>query len=1525
MRIYVFLDTRIASFTLPKKRYGSYAFDIDPHEDSKLINIEAVNDQWVLYSTGDVEIVYNKQYVSNIQLIENTFYILKRYDKYYPVFISSGFENSFSFYKYNNSFKMTIGKTKNSNVIYNCPFFNEDAITIKAENQSIVLKKESNVRVYRNNIAINTEVYLISPGDRINLYGFKIIFFNGYLLINNPGTALQIKPQQLGFTELALRQTEEKEDLEVKDKDLYSSEDYFTKSPRLRRQIQTKDITISNPPSTHNNETELPILVTVGPMLTMAIMSLSMTATVVSNLIEGTADISNTWPRLITSAAMIISMLVWPTVTKKANKKINERRTRIAKRKYSEYLNIKKQEFEEERNLQKDILYENVITLDACVNNIKNGKLNFWSKRIEQNDFLTVRLGIGRELLDVNVKFPEEDFVIERDILRQQAEKLVNDYKYIDQAPVGYSIAKARITGIMGDPSKQHGLLSNMILQLVSFYSYDDIKFVIFTNTVNEDKWNYMKYLNHTFSNNKEVRFFSTNYESAKKINDYLNQELSQRLEYVTEGENRIFKPHYIIITDDYNQIKGLSFIHNYVEIDADLGISFIIIENRISKLPSKCNNFILLGSKSSGVLRNSFEEQEQQAFDDEIVYNINMNRVAQIVSNIPIEFQEGNASLPDAITFLEMEKVGKVEKLNILDRWNSNDSTQSLKAEVGVDPEGNLMYLDLHEKYHGPHGLIAGMTGSGKSEFIITYILSMCINYSPDDVAFILIDYKGGGLAFAFENQTTGVVLPHLAGTITNLDKAEMDRTLVSIDSEVKRRQKLFNEARDKMGESTIDIYKYQGFYHDGKLSEPLPHLFIICDEFAELKSQQPEFMDNLISVARIGRSLGVQLILATQKPSGVVNEQIWSNSKFRVCLKVQDSSDSKEMLKRPDAASLKQTGRFYLQVGYDEYFALGQSGWAGAKYYPSDKIQKQVDKSVNLIDETGTFIKSIQASNKLSKVEAQGEQLAAIMNNIIEIANHENKRTKRLWLENIPEFIYYENLEKKYNLKPNHEKIDILLGEYDAPETQTQGPVIYSLRTENNMLIYGNDSEEKETVLNALLYSALKNYTSEELNIYIIDYGSEITRMYANFPQIGGMAYTGEDEKFRNAIKLITQEIRTRKKEFVNYGGSFEEYNKKSEKKLPSILLIINNYEGLSESYNSFFEELITITRDCARYGVYMVVTLNAINSLTRRVTNNFSKRIALHLTESTQYSDIFNIRCKIKPRDMHARGLVYCNEGIHEYQTFSIGDEKHSINDVISALLTEVKAKNTTEAKKIPELPDIVTFDLIEKDIKDYNKIPIGVNRNTFKTAYIDLSNFPFFTIGSTRYKNLNGFVESLMTVIANINDCYTIFLDLQKQVPKVKEVCRNYYDSNFADIIDQIKNIEEKEEYRNTKYLYVVYGAEKLKTQASSKTVLEEIVDAIKRNEHSHMILIDTSKSFKSIDMDTWYMRARNSTDGLWVGKGFVDQTLLRIGKITKEMSKPYPNNYGFLDIDSTPELVKLIEFTEIEEEEDEDEE
>ena len=294
--------------------------------------------------------------------------------------------------------------------------------------------------------------------------------------------------------------------------------------------------------------------------------------------------------------------------------------------------------------------------------------------------------------------------------------------------------------------------VDNILLQLLTFYTYEDVKVVLFTNSFRKERWDYIKYLNHNLNNERNFRFFATDYESTKNVIDYLNFELNNRLSNIKENKTNLYKPHYFIIVDGYDQVKRFDFIKELTEIDVNLGFSLVILEEKLGNLPSKCSNFISLGQKTSGVLKNSYENQERINFNDEINTTINMREISKILSNIPIEFEEGIKQLPESISFLEMEKVGKVEQLNILNRWNKNDSTTSLKAEVGVDDNNELIYLDLHEKFHGPHGLIAGMTGSGKSEFIITYILSLAINYSPDDVEFVLIDYKGGGLAFAFE-----------------------------------------------------------------------------------------------------------------------------------------------------------------------------------------------------------------------------------------------------------------------------------------------------------------------------------------------------------------------------------------------------------------------------------------------------------------------------------------------------------------------------------------------------------------------------------------------------------------------------------------------------------------------------------------------------------------------------------------------------------------------------------------------------
>ena len=1506
MKIQLFYSDRIYNFTLPSVVEGSYSFGVEKDNISQLINVEARDGKWVIYSVDGMGLFYNNQNISSAPLNDNSFYIISYGSQKYLIYSCSVESDKMKLFSYQN-FDIIIGN--NGNITYSCPFLGSNQIRISRQDNKIVLQQSQlGITYINNNILLDANTYL-NYGDQVNIFGFKIIFLANYILINNPGDNVSIPNLNFGISEVSITDDNNKE-INIEDKELYSKDSYYSKSPRIRRIIETREFKLSPPPHNNDNQ-ELPFILTVGPMLTMGFMSFSTALQTIIRINNGEAKLENSWPQLLTAASMLLSTLLWPIIIRIYNNKRKKKNREELVIKYDEYLKKREKEILEEAHLQRDILVENLITVNDCLDIISKKNIGFWDKRIDQNDFLTVRLGIGRVPLDVKIDYSEEDFSIEDDDLRRKADELSLRYKYINNVPVGYSFKDNKITAIMGfDKKKSFVFTHNILLQLLTFYTYEDLKIVVFTNSNNEQQWDYVKYLPHNFTNDKRFRFFSTDSDSAKVVMDYLSMIFHSR-DNGGKQKDEPDKPHYLIVIDDYNAIKRFDFIKEVTESDEDNGFSVLILEEKMSKLPSKCNNFISLATNSSIVLKNSYEKQEQIPFKEEVYYNINMMNIAKIMANIPIEFEDSIGNIPDSISFLEMHGVGKVEQLNVLNRWNTNDSTSSLKAEIGVDDQEDVMYLDLHEKAHGPHGLIAGTTGSGKSEFIITYILSMCINYSPDDISFILIDYKGGGLALAFDNKAIGVRLPHLAGTITNLDKAEMDRTLVSIDSEAKRRQQLFNEARDLTGESTMDIYKYQRLYKEGKLKEPVSHLFIICDEFAELKAQQPDFMDNLISIARIGRSLGVHLILATQKPSGVVNDQIWSNTRFRVCLKVQDESDSKEMLKKPDAAYIKQAGRYYLQVGYDEIYALGQSGYTGAKYYPSDKIMKQVDKSINFINDFGAFIKSIQASGG-NKVSAQGEQLQAVMKLITDVSNRVGKKSRKLWLDNIPETILVDELEKKYNYVKEKFHPRVIIGEYDAPEKQEQGQVIYDLINDGNTVIYGNDGAERELLLSTIIYSLCKNYTAEEINIFSIDYGSESLRRFQKFTQIGGMVFQGDDEKYVNLIKMLKEEMSSRKKLFVDYGGEYNSYIKSSDKKLPVIVVIINNYDSISESISSVYDEYPDLVRDSDRYGIVYIFTGNGVSSIPRKITQNLDNVFAYKLKDQYDYNTAFNAKTKLMPREIFGRGLIN-NDGVHEFQTSKIISDDEEMNEFLSDYIS--KQDYSIVSRKIPVLPDIVRIDDVNNIEINWNNIPIGISKNELEVETIDLQSSVGLMISSNKYKNTIKFVKSIAMVINNIKNVNLLVIDSQKELLLDNNDFKNYYTENMDSVTDNIIQYIQKlsDAQSNVKTAIIIYNMNKFINSLSDINKLNELTKIAKKSENTCIIIVDDQRKLIAVKFDEWFKDIFSINDGIWVGKGVSEQSLFNISGITKEMMQNYKNDMGYLISESSGTLCRLIDF------------
>ena len=954
---------------LPKDVNGNYW--INDEDSKKVINIQAKNGKWEITSTNLAKIRYksdistvnneityvsrtgNDNCIDSITLEENDvqYFTIGESKNIYLLYCLPVYADELYELKIKNIKELTIGKIEKSSIIFKNPLVNPTHVRMIFYNGAWRIENlDLKIGTFVNEKPV-TSVQEISNGDVIFILGLRIIMLRDRLFLNgsikdifiNKEHLLQVKESNAKFKDNSIDEEEASDNF-------YEEKDYFLRAPRIIKMIEKEEVKIDPPPAAKNKE-EMPAILVLGSTISMGAIMLTSSISSLNGLISGTATFLQSLPALITALLMLICMVLFPILTRKYEKNQKERYEKKRQDRYRKYINSKAEAIDEIMMKQRQILFNNYISSKDCETIINNKTPRLWERKIEDKDFLSIRVGVGEVPLEIDIHYPEESFTMEDDELVDILNIIGKKSQTLENVPIAVSLAEKNIAGIIGENDEfNKKYLQNIILQLIALHSYEDLKLVFLVNEDNcdDDYWEYVKLMPHVWDNQKQIRFFADNYNEMQEISRYLEPIFKSRVEMEDDRlDYRSFSPNYLIITDSYKELENLRIISEILKTEKNVGFSVLFITNNINQLPNGCKSFIMLEKEKGKLFENMVSSSNQKEFAFDKFEHYNFDVINKTISNIPIRFNaQGAAMLPNSYNFMEMYDVGKADQLNVLDRWRQNDSTISLQAPIGIDTSGMPIVLDIHEKAHGPHGLIAGSTGSGKSEFIITYVLSLALNYSPNDVNFVLIDYKGGGLAGAFKKKNA--VLPHLAGTITNIDTAGLQRSLDSIQSELRRRQIMFNEARNITNESTIDIYKYQKLYHDGVVKKPIPHLLIICDEFAELKQQQPDFMDELISVARIGRSLGVHLILATQKPAGIVNDQIRSNSKFGICLKVQDSQDSMDIIKRPDAANLKVTGQFYMQVGNDEYFALGQSAYAGAPYFPTDVVKKHIDTSI-------------------------------------------------------------------------------------------------------------------------------------------------------------------------------------------------------------------------------------------------------------------------------------------------------------------------------------------------------------------------------------------------------------------------------------------------------------------------------------------------------------------------------------------------------------------------------------------------
>ena len=1164
--------------------------------------------------------------------------------------VENGNHEGFFKYDLTGLSEITIGKSASSHICY-------EAFAYVSRNHALLCRVDGGWElcdISVNGVFVNhrrvTGKCFLRFGDLISIFGLRLLYLGEILAVTAAGGTLVVNERVLRRRIPQMLPSEEGRTLSGQDT-------CMIRAPRTDYPcVCAECVEIEGPPP-KSGEGKRPMFLAVGPALTMMLPMLLGSVLAASEMRErGGSGGMYLYTGAVTSLSSAALASVWALAGSRYEKRRLAREERQRIETYRAYIQSLEEKLSVLQRQEADALeraYPSAGTLLDWYG--ENGRL--WSRNIRHDDMLYCRLGRGERLFHARLSIPRKRFLPNPDPLTEEPERLFQRFSRLWEAPTGVDLMERRLIGLIGVERKKAAWL--ILAQIAAHTCYTEVTLAVLYPG-EEDDWGATRWLPHVWSIGRRFRYVAANKEEASDVCFELGTELRRREE---QGElTSVPLPYLVVVLACPDFLEGEPAAKYLLNPKKEHGLTVLYLAKSREELPNQCE-FAIACDK--GEFRFQEDGIEVRARPDPIASE-GMEKFFRRLSAIRIKETEQGGEIPASLTFYELYGVSSARELQAARRWRRNRTYENMRVPVGRKA-GGICYLDVHEKYHGPHGLVAGTTGSGKSEMLQAYILSLAVNFRPEDVNFFIIDFKGGGMANLFSG------LPHLAGQISNLSGNQIRRAMISIKSENKRRQQLFGRC------GVNNIGDYSRMFEEGGAKQPVAHLFIIVDEFAELKREEPEFMRELISVAQVGRSLGVHLILATQKPGGTVDDNIWSNTRFRICLRVQNRQDSSDVLHKPDAAYLTGAGSGYLQVGNDEVYERFQSAWSGA---PSRKEQASI--SAVMINRTGrpcvARLGEGEEAGKGHKVQmeqnAYGEhkrqnekkdrkdqiqrtQLEEVVEYLAETAREENCQNPfQLWLPALPRQLYLKELpEWKEEGEQSDWHLNAVLGRLDHPAAQAQPTLTADLAVLGHVAVCGGAGSGKSTFLQTLVYSLVHICTPLQLHLYLLDFSSRMLGAFAAMPHTGGIVYDSEPEKLKQFFHFLSHLMEERRT--LLGGGSYGQYVRANGWVLPAILIVLDNYASFQEKGGDQYEStLIRLAREGSGCGIFLAVSCNGFGSfgLPTRIADHIKAVYALEMGDSFQYGEIFRgAKPQILPETgVKGRGLANMDGQILEFQT-------------------------------------------------------------------------------------------------------------------------------------------------------------------------------------------------------------------------------------------------------------------------------
>jgi DNA segregation ATPase FtsK/SpoIIIE, S-DNA-T family len=920
----------------------------------------------------------------------------------------------------------------------------------------------------------------------------------------------------------------------------------------------------------------------------------------------------------------------------------------------------------------------------ATVLGIATGpRKRLWERRRTDPDYLLLRVGTADLPSQVQLTDPSQDEHRRR-------------YWLIPDAPVTISIPERPVAGVAGHADLPKAVGRWLAVQIAVLHSPEDVQLTILTDAAGQDGWDWVRWLPHCKPAEGQdcAVLIGTDAETVTARIAELQAIITARLKAARDHSGIVrFRHDIVVIFDGSRMLRSLPGAIAVLRDGPAVGVYSICLDAEERMLPAECQ--AVAASGPDGML--TVQQQNQPAVGrvrPECVTAAWCEAVARPIAPVrDISGEDEISMLPDACRLLDLLALEPISPDRIAGYWHG--AGRSTTAVIGACYDGPFS-IDLRRD--GPHALIAGTTGAGKSELLQTLIASLAVANRPDAMNFVLVDYKGGS---AFKD---AVHLPHVVGMVTDLDAHLTQRALTSLSAELTRRERILAAAEVKDIEDYTVLLDRQARarHRAGPGTEPMPRLVIVIDEFASLARDLPEFVAGLVSIAQRGRSLGIHLILATQRPSGVVSADIRANTNLRIALRVTDVTESTDVIDAPDSARIARTtpGRGFVRLGHGSLVPFQAARVGGLGPGARAAVRPWI-MPVGWPD-----------LGRPEPLRPLGEQQEEEVTDLAVLVEQARRAASKLgfpvqpspWLAPLRGSVLLSDMARGRS----GGDAEMPFGIIDLPNFQRQEPAVLSLTGSGHLMAAGAPRSGRSQLLRAIAATIAVHTSAADVHLYGIDCGNGALQPIAGLPHCGAVVARTEEERVTRLLHRLAAELDRRQGELAEWGYTSiteQRADVTSERRLPHIVVLLDRWEGFTTTLGDIdggeLTSIITrILAEGASVGVHLVMTGDR-SLLAGRIAAMCEDKLVFKLAEREDYT-LAGLRPRDLPQDIPPGRCFRTGTGV-ETQVALLGTDPSGQGQ--AAALAEIAAWATELDTDIPccqrpfrvdVLPSRITFD-------------------------------------------------------------------------------------------------------------------------------------------------------------------------------------------------------------------------------------